>query len=162
MIFFLFTLLSIGMPDHAKFFFIIQNRSSTKLFISELEAKLENNNDERRLLVERCVTSEKDNEGLRERVAEQRRKLEDLQAALQEMGRENQTLQVSIIIKIITAFIKRFMHEKLKVLYAGSWKGHVNHSTFLNSQGALQRRCHYKRCIILAYCQLSGTCFTHE
>lgn len=45
--------------------------------------------------IHRCVTSEKECEKLREKVAEQRRKLEDMQAALQELGRENQTLQVS-------------------------------------------------------------------
>lgn len=42
----------------------------------------------------RCIISEKECEKLREKVAEQRRKLEDMQAALQELGRENQTLQV--------------------------------------------------------------------
>uniref|UniRef100_A0A2C9K1A3 FYVE-type domain-containing protein n=1 Tax=Biomphalaria glabrata TaxID=6526 RepID=A0A2C9K1A3_BIOGL len=61
----------------------------------ELEAKLEHNNDERRLLVDRCVASEKECEKLRDKVAEQRHKLDDMQAALQELGRENQTLQIT-------------------------------------------------------------------
>jgi early endosome antigen 1 len=59
-----------------------------------LEAKLENSNDERRMLVERCIASEGECEKLREKVTEHRRKLDDAQAALQELGRENQSLQV--------------------------------------------------------------------
>ena len=67
-----------------------------KLFFPspELEAKLENSNDERRMLVERCIASEGECEKLREKVTEHRRKLDDAQAALQELGRENQSLQV--------------------------------------------------------------------
>lgn len=61
----------------------------------ELEAKLENSNDERRLLVERCISSEGDCEKLREKVTEHRRKLDDAQSALQELGRENQSLQIT-------------------------------------------------------------------
>ncbi|ESO84310.1 hypothetical protein LOTGIDRAFT_132243, partial [Lottia gigantea] len=61
----------------------------------ELDAKLANNNDERRLLVERCLASETECERLREKVTELRRKLDDTEAALQELGRENQTLQIT-------------------------------------------------------------------
>ncbi|BFZ10758.1 hypothetical protein BsWGS_13797 [Bradybaena similaris] len=61
----------------------------------ELEVKLERCNDERRALVERCIASERECEKLREHVAEQRYRLEDIQGALHELGRENQTLQVT-------------------------------------------------------------------
>lgn len=63
--------------------------------VSELEAKLENSNDERRMLLERCIQSENEVKKLYEKVTEQRRKLDDTQAALQELGRENQALQVN-------------------------------------------------------------------
>ena len=46
------------------------------------------------MLVERCISSEGECEKLREKVTEHRRKLDDAQAALQELGRENQSLQV--------------------------------------------------------------------
>ncbi|KAK2180251.1 hypothetical protein NP493_452g04024 [Ridgeia piscesae] len=60
----------------------------------ELEAKLSNNNDERKALLERCVASEEECRKLREKALEVRRKLDDTQGALQELGRENQTLQI--------------------------------------------------------------------
>lgn len=63
--------------------------------VTELEAKLENSNEERRLLLERCIASESECEKLQGKVAEHRRKLDDTQAALQELGRENQSLQVT-------------------------------------------------------------------
>ena len=65
---------------------------------AELEAKLENNNEERRALLERCLASEGELEKLREKNSEMRRKLDDTQAALHELGRENQSLQVSIVL----------------------------------------------------------------
>ena len=46
------------------------------------------------MLVERCIASEGECDKLREKVTEHRRKLDDAQAALQELGRENQSLQV--------------------------------------------------------------------
>nr|XP_034307075.1 early endosome antigen 1 isoform X2 [Crassostrea gigas] len=61
----------------------------------EMEAKLENNNDERRILLERCLTSEEKCENLRQESIDLRRKLDDTQAALQELGRENQSLQIT-------------------------------------------------------------------
>ncbi|KFM78396.1 Early endosome antigen 1, partial [Stegodyphus mimosarum] len=65
--------------------------SGTKL---ELEAKLENALDERQGLLKRCLQSESECERLQTSTAEMRRKYEDCVAALQELGRENQTLQV--------------------------------------------------------------------
>ena len=62
-----------------------------------MEAKLENNNEERRALLERCLASEGELEKLREKNNEMRRKLDDTQAALHELGRENQSLQVSLV-----------------------------------------------------------------
>jgi len=44
----------------------------------------------------RCLASETECDKLRERANELRRKLEDTQAALLELGRENQSLQVII------------------------------------------------------------------
>ncbi|XP_067127818.1 early endosome antigen 1-like isoform X2 [Centruroides vittatus] len=59
----------------------------------ELEAKLGNALDERRALLERCLKSEGECERLQETTIDLRRKLDDTMAALQELGRENQTLQ---------------------------------------------------------------------
>lgn len=61
----------------------------------ELEAKLENNNDERRVLLERCLKSEGEFEKVQTKTLELKRKLDDSQAALQEIGRENQSLQIT-------------------------------------------------------------------
>ena len=72
---------------------------------TELEAKLENNNEERRALLERCLASEGELEKLREKNNEMRRKLDDTQAALHELGRENQSLQVSLV-TVPISFIK--------------------------------------------------------
>ncbi|CAL1292517.1 unnamed protein product [Larinioides sclopetarius] len=65
--------------------------SGTKL---ELEAKLENALEERNSLLERCLKSETECERLQKTTADLRRKYDDCVAALQELGRENQTLQV--------------------------------------------------------------------
>ena len=46
--------------------------------------------------VSRCLASETECDKLRERASELRRKVEDMQAALLELGRENQSLQVTI------------------------------------------------------------------
>ncbi len=62
----------------------------------ELEAKLSNCMDERNQLLERCVNSEKMSETFKVQNVDLKRKLEDTQSALQELGREHQSLQVSI------------------------------------------------------------------
>ncbi|XP_037579289.1 early endosome antigen 1 [Dermacentor silvarum] len=60
----------------------------------ELEAKLENALDERRALLDRCLRSEGEAETLRINAADLRRRLDDSLAALHELGRENQLLQM--------------------------------------------------------------------
>jgi len=50
----------------------------------------------------RCLASETECDKLRERASELRRKVEDSQAALLELGRENQSLQV---VNIVVAFV---------------------------------------------------------
>uniref|UniRef100_UPI00358E9FF8 early endosome antigen 1 n=1 Tax=Myxine glutinosa TaxID=7769 RepID=UPI00358E9FF8 len=62
--------------------------------VAVMEASLQNGQDERRALLERCVRNESESEKLQSRVTELRRKLEDAQAAMQELGRENQSLQI--------------------------------------------------------------------
>ncbi|XP_060565596.1 early endosome antigen 1-like [Ruditapes philippinarum] len=61
----------------------------------ELEAKLENSNDERRLLLDRCVKSEGECEKLQQKSLDLKRKVDDMTTALHEMGRENQSLQIT-------------------------------------------------------------------
>uniref|UniRef100_A0A672JD84 Early endosome antigen 1 n=1 Tax=Salarias fasciatus TaxID=181472 RepID=A0A672JD84_SALFA len=62
--------------------------------IAVLEATVQNNQDERRALLERCVKGEGEMEKLQAKVVELRRKLDDTTAAMQELGRENQSLQI--------------------------------------------------------------------
>uniref|UniRef100_A0A8C4X5Y0 Early endosome antigen 1 n=1 Tax=Erpetoichthys calabaricus TaxID=27687 RepID=A0A8C4X5Y0_ERPCA len=62
--------------------------------IAVLEATVQNNQDERRVLLERCLKSEGEMEKVQNKNAEMRRKLDDTTAAMQELGRENQTLQI--------------------------------------------------------------------
>uniref|UniRef100_A0AAY4D6G3 FYVE-type domain-containing protein n=1 Tax=Denticeps clupeoides TaxID=299321 RepID=A0AAY4D6G3_9TELE len=62
--------------------------------IAVLEATVQNNQDERRALLERCVKGEGEIERLQAKVVEIRRKLDDTTAAMQELGRENQSLQI--------------------------------------------------------------------
>ncbi|KAK7912646.1 hypothetical protein WMY93_012857 [Mugilogobius chulae] len=62
--------------------------------IAVLEATVQNNQDERRALLERCVKGEGEIEKLQSKVVELRRKLDDTTAAMQELGRENQSLQI--------------------------------------------------------------------
>lgn len=50
--------------------------------------------EEQRGLVERCVAAESEVERLQSQLTQLRRKLDDSTAALQELGRENQNLQV--------------------------------------------------------------------
>lgn len=69
----------------------VDELSGSKL---ELEAKLENALDERRSLLDRCLKRESECEKLQKSTADLRRKLDDTTAALQELGRENQTLQI--------------------------------------------------------------------
>ncbi|XP_061109284.1 early endosome antigen 1 isoform X6 [Conger conger] len=62
--------------------------------IAVLEATVQNNQDERRALLERCVKGEGEMEKLQAKVVEMRHKLDDTTAAMQELGRENQSLQI--------------------------------------------------------------------
>uniref|UniRef100_A0A8C2ZJA6 Early endosome antigen 1 n=1 Tax=Cyclopterus lumpus TaxID=8103 RepID=A0A8C2ZJA6_CYCLU len=62
--------------------------------IAVLEATVQNNQDERRALLERCVKGEGEIEKLQAKVVELRKKLDDTTAAMQELGRENQSLQI--------------------------------------------------------------------
>lgn len=60
----------------------------------EMEARLSNSVDERNQLLERCLNAEKLCETLKVQNVELKRKFEDTQQALQELGMEHQTLQV--------------------------------------------------------------------
>uniref|UniRef100_A0A8D2LPY5 Early endosome antigen 1 n=1 Tax=Varanus komodoensis TaxID=61221 RepID=A0A8D2LPY5_VARKO len=62
--------------------------------IAVLEATVQNNQDERRMLLERCLKSEGEIEKLQSKLMDARRKLDDTTAAMQELGRENQSLQI--------------------------------------------------------------------
>ncbi|XP_015668154.1 early endosome antigen 1 [Protobothrops mucrosquamatus] len=62
--------------------------------IAVLEATVQNNQDERRVLLERCLKSEGEIEKLQSKLIDARRKLDDTTAAMQELGRENQSLQI--------------------------------------------------------------------
>lgn len=69
----------------------VDELSGSKL---ELEAKLDNALDERKSLLDRCLKRESECEKLQKSSVDLRRKLDDTTAALQELGRENQTLQI--------------------------------------------------------------------
>jgi len=60
----------------------------------DLEARLSNSIDDQNKLLERCITAEKLCESFKLQNIELKRKLEDNQQALQELGLEHQTLQV--------------------------------------------------------------------
>ena len=60
----------------------------------ELQAAVGAATEERRGLLERCLAAEAETERSRNLTVELRRKMEDSQAALHELGRENQSLQV--------------------------------------------------------------------
>jgi len=62
----------------------------------ELEAAVGAAGEERRGLLERCLAAEAETERLRNVTVELRRKMDDSQAALHELGRENQSLQVDL------------------------------------------------------------------
>ena len=70
----------------------------------ELEAGVSSALEERRGLMERCVAAEAETERTRNMGVELRRKLDDANAALHELGRENQSIQVrgTIVLLIIT------------------------------------------------------------
>ncbi|XP_076812569.1 uncharacterized protein LOC143459349 isoform X2 [Clavelina lepadiformis] len=59
-----------------------------------LNATVQNNADERRTLLERCLNAEQQVEQMTSRFNELRRKLDDAHSAMHELGRENQALQV--------------------------------------------------------------------
>ena len=69
-------------------------RSGLSVACTELEAQVSTAEDERRALVERCLDSERELERQKGGALELRRKLDDTTAALQELARENQLLQV--------------------------------------------------------------------
>ena len=64
---------------------------TTKL---EMEAKLSNLNEEKRALIERCISSEEQSKWLKDDAIQLKRRLEEAEAALHELGRENVSLQV--------------------------------------------------------------------
>merc|ERR1719264_2380433 len=63
----------------------------------ELEAKLGSIADERKALLERCLAAESELDRTRSTTVEMRRKLDDSQAALHELGRENQSIQMELL-----------------------------------------------------------------
>ncbi|KXJ21066.1 Early endosome antigen 1 [Exaiptasia diaphana] len=62
--------------------------------IAVLEATVQNNIDERRKLLERCVTSEENVEKMKKEINLGKKKLEESQAAMMELTQENQNLQI--------------------------------------------------------------------
>ena len=73
----------------------------------ELEAGVSSALEERRGLMERCVAAEAETERTRTMGVELRRKLDDANAALHELGRENQSIQVTetiVLFKITEGF----------------------------------------------------------
>ncbi|GFG39453.1 hypothetical protein Cfor_08402 [Coptotermes formosanus] len=61
-----------------------------------LEAQLAASQSEQQALLERCYASSSESENLRKTITDLRRQLEESQAALHELGRENQTLQLEL------------------------------------------------------------------
>lgn len=61
-----------------------------------LEAQLAASQSEQQALLERCYASSAESENLRKTITDLRRQLEESQAALHELGRENQTLQLEL------------------------------------------------------------------
>nr|CAD7573943.1 unnamed protein product [Timema californicum] len=64
--------------------------------VTALEAKIEASQLEQKTLLERCFSSSSTCDSLQRTVNEIRRRLEESQAALHEMGRENQNLQLKL------------------------------------------------------------------
>ena len=61
-----------------------------------MQTTIQNNNDERRALLERCLQAEQQSEDRNAQLADVRRKLGEAHSAMHELGRENQALQVLI------------------------------------------------------------------
>lgn len=59
-----------------------------------LQATVQNNADERRALLERCITAEQSVEQFKQNESQLKRRLDNAQAAMHELGRENQAMQV--------------------------------------------------------------------
>jgi hypothetical protein len=81
------------------------NYNAVKSENLELEAKLSNCVDERNDLLERCLTSEKLCEQMKAQNIEYKRKYEDAESALHELGREHQFLQVQNHKKISSKWV---------------------------------------------------------
>lgn len=75
-------------------------------FWSALEAQLAASQSERQALLERCCANTSETENLHKTITDLRRRLEESQAALHELGRENQTLQVIVYRYIFHALLK--------------------------------------------------------
>jgi len=73
-----------------------------------LEATAQNNADERRSLLERCLHSEQTVDQLNDKNNDLKKKLNDAQSAMHELGRENQALQV----KHTTTISRRWTDDK--------------------------------------------------
>jgi chromosome segregation ATPase len=63
----------------------------------EIEAKVSILQDEKRLLGERCISAESQIDEQKNRIRSLVSQCESLQCALEELGRENQTLQVKLV-----------------------------------------------------------------
>eukprot|EP00061_Rhincodon_typus_P017271 g45888.t1 len=88
--------------------------------IAVLEATVQHNQEERRALLERCLKSESETEKLQAKVVDLRRKLDDTVAAMQELGRENQALQVSRYIVSVAATVNDMNLLELTPLAPGT------------------------------------------
>lgn len=69
-----------------------------------LEAQLAASQSEQQAVLERCYASSAESENLRKTITDLRRRLEESQAALHELGRENQTLQVNVLGCVLIVF----------------------------------------------------------
>lgn len=84
------------------------------------------------LNMSRCVASENECAKLREKAVEVRRKLDDTQGALQELGRENQTLQVGQNItcsRLVLYVLKNVSSGEYKLIWAQNMSGMVRVET---------------------------------
>lgn len=79
-----------------------------------LQATVQNNADERRALLERCLTAEQSVEQYKQNEAQLKRRLDNAQAAMHELGRENQAMQVTGVNRFIIS-MRNFCVNKMWV-----------------------------------------------
>ena len=129
----------------------------------DTQAKVGSSADEIRSLLERCLAAESELDRSKSNVLELRRKLDDSQAALHELGRENQSIQVCSPLKSTSSIADP---QQKPLSFRLSWpnrraeNGRMTQRSTSAQLAKMDSRCKFKKIITFYLCPQPAISFT--